>query len=206
MLDNPRGENHRRLPIWSPGVLGYCQGSFQCCHWYCQSFFKVRIDISKDIFKVVIDIFEVVNCSLFTNLTTFPAKVLGIERKVIGQHHASAVLYEHRFIQNKQQFQYWPRLLIIITLKMFKRLVVRIIFNSVRQFRTYTLTPTNWLLMITTESSSSGHHFTIMWDFSWNSWLGRYQNMAPSLYLAQWLGLSISSIWLKSKIVIEVVF
>ena len=42
------------------------------------------------------------NCSLFTNLTTFPTKVLGIERKVIGQHHASAVLYEHRFIQNQQ--------------------------------------------------------------------------------------------------------
>ena len=128
MLDNPRGENRRRLPIRSPGVLGYCQGSFQCRHWYFQSFFKVGIDIFKDIFKVgidifkdifkvVIDIFEVVNCSLFTNLTTFPTKVLGIERKVIGQHHASAVLYEHRFIQNKQQFQYWPWLLIIITLK-----------------------------------------------------------------------------------------
>ena len=112
MLDNPRGENRRRLPIRSPGVLGYCQGSFQCRHWYFQSFFKVGIDIFKDIFKVVIDIFEVVNCSLFTNLTTFPTKVLGIERKVIGQHHASAVLYEHRFIQNKQQFQYWPWLLI----------------------------------------------------------------------------------------------
>ena len=70
MLDNPRGENRRRLPIRSPGVLGYCQGSFQCCHWYCQSFFKVGIVIPKDIFKVVIDIFEVVNCSLFTNLTT----------------------------------------------------------------------------------------------------------------------------------------
>ena len=117
MLDNPRGENRRRLPIRSPGVLGYCQGSFQCCHWYCQSFFKVGIDIFNDIFKVVIGIFEVVNCSLFTNLTTFPTKVLGIERKVIGQHHASAVLYEHRFIQNKQQVQYWPWLLTIITLK-----------------------------------------------------------------------------------------
>ena len=120
MLDNPRGENHRRLPIWSPGVLGYCQGSSQCCHWYCQSFFKVGIDIFKDIFKVVIDIFEVVNCSLFTNLTTFPTKVLGIERKVIGQHHASAVLYEHRFIQNKQTI---PILAMIIDYHHFKNTI-----------------------------------------------------------------------------------
>ena len=159
----------------------YSQRYFHSCHWYFRS------------------------CELFTLYQPdhLPTKVLGIERKVIGQHHASAVLYEHRFIQNQQQFQYWPRLLIIITLKMFKRLVVRIIFNSVRQFRTYTLTPTNWLLMITTESSSSGHHFIIMWGLSWNSWLGRYQNMAPPLYLSQWFGLSISS---KSKIVIEVVF
>ena len=117
MLDNPRGENRRRLPIRSPGVLGYCQGSFQCRHWYFQSFFKVGIDIFKDIFKVVIGIFEVVNCSLFTNLTTFPTKVLGIERKVIGQHHASAVLYEHRFIQNQQTI---PILAMIIDYHHFK--------------------------------------------------------------------------------------
>ena len=139
MLDNPRGENRRRLPIRSPGVLGYCQGSFQCCHWYCQSFFKVGIDIFKDIFKVVIDIFEVVNCSLFTNLTTFPAKVLGIERKVIGQHHASAVLYEHRFIQNKQQFQYWPWLLIIITLKIPSEMEVALYQTLLILFTLFTL-------------------------------------------------------------------
>ena len=139
MLDNPRGENRRRLPIRSPGVLGYCQGSFQCCHWYCQSFFKVGIDIFKDIFKVVIDIFEVVNCSLFTNLTTFPTKVLGIERKVIGQHHASAVLYEHRFIQNKQQFQYWPWLLIIITLKIPSEMEVALYQTLLILFTLFTL-------------------------------------------------------------------
>ena len=139
MLDNPRGENRRRLPIRSPGVLGYCQGSFQCRHWYFQSFFKVGIDIFKDIFKVVIDIFEVVNCSLFTNLTTFPTKVLGIERKVIGQHHASAVLYEHRFIQNKQQFQYWPWLLIIITLKIPSEMEVALYQTLLILFTLFTL-------------------------------------------------------------------
>ena len=190
MLDNPRGENHRRLPIWSPGVLGYCQGSFQCCHWYCQSFFKVRIDISKDIFKVVIDIFEVVNCSLFTNLTT------SLQRCLVSKGRWSDNIMPPLFFMNtglyktNKHFQYWPWLLIIITLK---RLVVRIIFNSVRQFRTYTLTPTNWLLMITTESSSSGHHFIIMWGLSWNSWLGRYQNMAPPLHLSQCNGLFCQS-------------
>ena len=203
MLDNPRGENRRRLPIRSPGVLGYCQGSFQCCHWYCQSFFKVGIDIFNDIFKVVIGIFEVVNCSLFTNLTTFPTKVLGIERKVIGQHHASAVLYEHRFIQNKQQFQYWPWLLIIITLKFFKGLEVRIIYNSVRQFRTYKLTPTNWLLMITTGSSSSGHHF-----YHYVRLVMKFMTCTISKHGASFVFITMAcSVNLfKSKTVIEVVF
>ena len=51
------------------------------------------------------------------NLTTFPTKVLGIERKVIGQHHASAVLYEHRFIQNQQTI---PILAMIIDYHHFK--------------------------------------------------------------------------------------